>query len=237
MAPITDHNPDLQRLQQEYSRRKERSVANNLYSSENLAYGWMIADRQKNILKFLKRFSRAEICELQIMELGCGSGGVIKEFTRFGATPTHLSGVDLLIDRLTQASEELADCSWINANGQYLPFQAEFFDLLLQFTAFSSILDPVIKSDMAAEMLRVLKPGGGILWYDFIWNPTNSQTRGIGLKEIKSLFQGCEFSYMRITLAPPIARLLLPRSRGLADWLSSLKWLNSHLLVWIQKPT
>lgn len=111
----------------------------------------------------------------------------------------------------------------------------ESFDLALQFTAFSSVLDPEIKRDMAEAMLRVLKPDGGVLWYDFIWNPTNSQTKGIGLKEIKSLFPGCTFLVSRITLAPPLIRLLLPKYPRLVEWLSSLIILNSHLLVWIQK--
>ena len=75
---------------------------------------------------------------------------------------------DLLFDRLEEASESLPDCTWINANGQDLPFKDESFDLAIQFTAFSSVLDPEIKRDMAEAMLRVLKPDGGVLWYDFI---------------------------------------------------------------------
>lgn len=196
----------------------------------------MISDRQKNILDLLSSTHIADLVDLRILEIGCGTGGVINEFIHLGAMPTRIVGIDLLLDRLQQASTDLPDCSWINANGQQLPFQDENFDLLLQFTAFSSILDPGTKNDMAAEMLRVLKPGGNILWYDFIWNPTNPQTKGIGFKEIKSLFPACEFTPLRITLAPPLTRLLLPRFPRFVNWLSSLKLLNSHLLVWIQKP-
>lgn len=236
MAPLTDKNPDLERLQQEYARRSEKLETKDLYSSENPAHQWMISDRQKNILNLLNSKLKGNLSDLQILEIGCGSGGVLREFLEFGAVPTQLTGVDLLLDRLDQASADLPDCSWVNANGQYLPFQKRTFDLILQFTAFSSILDPSIKKEMAAEMLRVLKPGGSILWYDFIWNPTNRQTRGIGLKEIKSLFPGCALFSSRITLAPPLTRLLLPRFPRLANWLSSLKMFNSHLLVWIKNP-
>jgi SAM-dependent methyltransferase len=235
LAPIIDQNPDLRRLQQEYSRRAENLKTHDLYSLENPAHQWMIADRRKEILSLLEKVEVGALSDLNILEIGCGSGGVMNEFIQLGATVAHLTGVDLLLDRLEQASDDLPDCSWINANGQYLPFQDESFDLLLQFTAFSSILDPGTKKDMAAEMLRVLKPGGHIVWYDFIWNPTNSQTKGIGIKEIKSLFTGCNLFPSRITLAPPLTRLFLPRFPGLVDWLSSLKLFNSHLLVWIVK--
>jgi len=235
VAPIADQNPDIERMRQEYSRRAARSDTKDLYSDKNPAHRWMISDRQKNVLRLISSINAGDISDLNILEIGCGSGGVIKEFVQFGVTPANLAGVDLLLDRLEQASADLKGCSWINAYGQSLPFQAETFDMLLQFTAYSSILDFDIRKDMAAEMLRVLKPGGNILWYDFIWNPTNPQTRGIGLKEVKSLFQGCVFSPVRITLAPPLTRLLLPRFPRLADWLSSLKIFNSHLLVRIQK--
>ncbi len=236
MAPIIDQNPDLRRLRQEYARRAEKLETKSLYSSENPAYQWMISDRQKNILNLLSSTHTADLVDLRILEVGCGTGGVINEFIQLGAMPTRIVGIDLLLDRLQQASTDLPNCSWVNANGQHLPFQEKSFDLLLQFTAFSSILDLETKKDMAAEMLRVLKPGGHILWYDFIWNPTNPQTKGIGLKEIKFLFPGCELFPSRITLAPPLTRLLLPRYLQLANWLSSLKLLNSHLLVWIKKP-
>ena len=88
---------------------------------------------------------------------------------------------------------------------------------------------------MAAEMLRVLKPGGAILWYDFWWNPTNPQTVGLKPKEIKALFSNCEYAFQKITLAPPLARRIVPISWQLAVLLESLKLFNSHYLVLIKK--
>ena len=41
-----------------------------------------------------------------------------------------------------------------------------------------------MKQKVAAEMLRVVKPQGLILWYDFRYNnPRNSNVRGIGAAE------------------------------------------------------
>lgn len=230
-----DHNSDIQRMRQEYARRAGDLRTKDLYSSENPAYQWMINDRHNRIHELITTNLSSKLSDLQILEIGCGSGGVIKEFLELGGVPEWLAGVDLLLDRLQQASVDLPDCSWINANGQYLPIKAESFDLLLQLTAFSSILDPKVKKEMALEMMRVLKPDGSILWYDFVWNPTNPQTKGIRLKEIKSLFSGCEIFSSRVTLAPPLTRLFLPRFPRLVGWLSSLRLFNSHLLVWIKK--
>ena len=62
------------------------------------------------------------------------------------------------------------------------------------------------KHRIAAEMCRVLRPGGLILWYDFWINPLNPQTRGVRPVEIRAMFPGCEYRFKRITLASPIAR-------------------------------
>jgi ubiquinone/menaquinone biosynthesis C-methylase UbiE len=156
-------------------------------------------------------------------------------FLRYGATASNLSGIDILLDRVVLAKQTLPESKISCADGQFLPYESAQFDILLQFTAFSSILDPQIKRNMASEMLRVLKPDGVILWYDFWWNPTNPQTAGIKPKEIKILFSNCVFKLHKITLAPPIARLIVPISWALAVILESLKVFNSHYLAIITK--
>jgi hypothetical protein len=94
-----------------------------------------------------------------------------------------------------------------------------------------------MKKEIATDMLRVLKPGGLILWYDFWLNPTNPQTRGIRPAEIKRLFPNCTYEFHKITLAPPIARRVVPISWMLALFLESLKIFNSHYLAAIRPKT
>lgn len=235
MAPMTDPNPDIQRLREEYTRRAQSVGVNDRYASTNPAYQWMMATRHQAIIELLDHFQRKDLSQLRILEMGCGSGGVLQEFISLGAEPSNLYGVDLLFDRLRVASCSLPACSYTTANGQQLPLPADSFDLVLQFTAFSSILDPSTKLSMAAEMVRVLKSGGGILWYDFVWNPLNRQTDGIPLSQVKKLFPGMQITSRRITLAPPLTRILLPRFQSIAKELTKFWFLNSHLLIWIQK--
>jgi hypothetical protein len=75
-----------------------------------------------------------------------------------------------------------------------------------------------------------------ILWYDFWLNPTNPQTEGIRPSEIRTLFPGCDFEFRRITLAPPLARRLVPVSWVVAFLLEKLRVFNSHYLVAIRPP-
>jgi hypothetical protein len=84
-------------------------------------------------------------------------------------------------------------------------------------------------------MVRVLRPGGLIIWYDFWFNPTNRQTQGIRPAEIRRLFPHCTHTFYRLTLAPPLARRLVPLSWTLALLLEKLRLFNSHYLVAIEK--
>jgi SAM-dependent methyltransferase len=145
-----------------------------------------------------------------------------------------LYGTDLLSQRVEQAHTRLSHLPLTCADGQALPYRSNAFDLVLQYTVFTSVLDGVVKTNLAGEMLRVLRPGGMILWYDFWLNPTNPQTEGIRLSEIRSLFPGCDVEFRRITLAPPLARRLVPVSWVVAFLLEKLRVFNSHYLVAIR---
>src|SRR5437867_12293533 len=52
-------------------------------------------------------------------------------------------------------------------NAAQLAFPEATFDLVCQSMVFTSILDHGMKQQIAAEMLRVVKIEGLILWYDF----------------------------------------------------------------------
>jgi SAM-dependent methyltransferase len=233
---------DIARLRNEYEERKRRFAESDLYSLFNRANLFILQQRQREVLAVLKKNGIPDLSNLRILEMGCGGGGVLTEYLGFGASPENLYGVDLLFDRLLHAHRRLPSSGFANADGQSLPYPSGTFDLVLQYTAISSILDPQIRRNICADMLRVLrspdpgsgKPGGMILSYDFWLNPVNPQTRGVRPAEIKRLFPNCTYEFHRITLAPPIARKLASISWGLCLFLESLKIFNTHYLVAIR---
>ncbi|HQF61055.1 MAG TPA: class I SAM-dependent methyltransferase [Anaerolineaceae bacterium] len=225
---------DLDRMRNEYSARARRFAGKDLYSVFNTSYLFALQNRQRDLLRALRKTGFQSFCGQRILEIGCGGGGVLLEYLSIGAEPERLFGVDLLPDRLFEAHNKLPLSCLSCTDGQDLPFPAKTFDLVLQYTAFSSVLDDQIKRRMASDMLRVLKPDGLIVWYDFWLNPTNLQTRGIQPKEIRRLFGGCDIHFHKITLAPPIARRIVPISWGIGLFLESLKIFNSHFLAIIR---
>jgi hypothetical protein len=88
---------------------------------------------------------------------------------------------------------------------------------------------------MASEMLRVVKPDGLIIWYDYyVNNPWNTDVRGVNKREIHRLFPGCRVELRRITLVPPLARLLAPYSWLSCYLLGRIPWLRTFYLGVIQ---
>ncbi len=131
----------------------------------------------------------------------------------FEAREQRLAGSDvysLLIPRIFFSSSSVSTMS-LNCHTA-MALIREVFDLVLQYTVFSSILDEKIKANLTREMLRVVKPRGMILWCDFWLNPMNKQTRGTRSAEIRPLFPVCTFEFHRITLAPALTRRLAPIS-------------------------
>lgn len=190
--------------------------------------------RQRAIVSLLRREGFFPLPGKRILDVGCGSGKVLREFLEFGAPHESLIGVEIQNWRLEEAKAFTPHLPLVNADGCHLPFDDDCFDLVMQFTVFSSILDDDVRREMAAEMRRVLRPDGLLLWYDFWLNPINPQTRGISPAEIRALFPNCRCSFRRLTLAPPVARLLAPHSWLTCYLLERLRVFNSHYLAAIR---
>ena len=226
------NSDDLTRLRAEYADRARRLAGSDIYSLFNRAHLFAVQQRQRDTLSLLRCHGFYPLEGRRILEVGCGNGGVLLEYLAYGAAPSQLHGTDLLFDRVTEAKDRLSHLPLTCADGQNLPYADDSFDLVLQYTVFTSILNEVVKANLAGEMLRVIrKPTGKILWYDYWINPTNPQTRGIRPTEIRQLFPGCALELRRITLAPPLARRLVPFSWILASLLERLRLLNCHYLV------
>jgi ubiquinone/menaquinone biosynthesis C-methylase UbiE len=197
----------------------------------------MMEGRERQVLNLLKNNGFANLKERNILEVGCGTGYWLRDFIKWGASPANITGVDLFPDRLEVARNLCpATLTLRCGNATELDFPDASFDMVLQATMFTSILDYDKKQNIAAQMIRVLKPGGLILWYDFHCNnPWNPDVRGVNKQEIYLLFPGCRIKLKRITLAPPISRWLAPYSFILCYLLELVPLLCTHYLGIIRK--
>jgi SAM-dependent methyltransferase len=224
---------EVARIEAAYSRREGRFCYTLLEPAALLA----CQERERKLLSILVAEGLLSLQHLRILEVGCGTGFWLREFVKWGARPENMHGIDLLPERIAEAKK--LSPSGINlecGSATRLNFADAEFDLVLQSTMFTSILDAAMKVQIAREMLRVLRPTGLIVWYDFrVNNPRNPDVRGIKPAEVRSLFPSSRVEFHSLTLAPPIARPVARMSLLLHRILSSIGPLRTHYLALIRR--
>jgi ubiquinone/menaquinone biosynthesis C-methylase UbiE len=224
---------EADRIGQAYARRNK----GYLYSRFNPAYLFMVQEREQRFLNLLARHGYTSLATQRILEIGCGHGELLRDFIKWGARPENIFGIELLRERMAEAVKLCPkEVSIYQGDATTLSFAENSFDIVVQSTVFTSVLDGSMKTALASEMCRVLKPDGLILWYDYhMNNPMNADVKGVKRSEINSLFPNCDVSLERITLAPPIARGIASTSWLLCYVLSKIPPLCSHFLGAIRK--
>jgi ubiquinone/menaquinone biosynthesis C-methylase UbiE len=227
------HQLEEDRIRIAYGRR----VCDGRYSFFNAGHLFMLQQRERQMLELLRRHGFARLETIRVFEIGCGTGYWIRQFIQWGARPENVGGIDLLAERLAEAARLCpGGVSLSCGNAARLEHPDASFDIVLQSTAFTSILDISMKQQIGAEMLRVLEPNGLIVWYDYrVNNPWNPDVRGIGRREVEQLFPGCRVELQSITLAPPLSRSIAPFSVLCCQALESVPFLRTHLLGAIRK--
>lgn len=207
--------------------------------AESLAGRFEIQERERHVLRLLDDYGLMPLSGKRILEVGCGTGKWLRDLIAWGADPENIFGVELLQASAARARRLCPESVTIEcASATELHHPSESFDIVLQATVFTSILDQEMKQAIAAEMLRVVRPTGVIVWYDFFMkNPRNPYVQPVTRSDIQQLFPGCSLDLRRISLAPLLARALAPRSWGLCSALSRLPLLCTHYLGAICKTT
>jgi SAM-dependent methyltransferase len=231
----TKEQLEAKRIVAEYARR-DRELPSDLYALHRPANLYIQHGHEQALLWGLRKAGMAPLDDRRVLDVGCGFGEWLGVFERFGARRDRLAGIDLNESRVSVAAASYTAADVRLGDAAQLPWGDQTFDVVFQRTIVSSILDLEIKKRVAAEMLRVLRPEGAILWLEFAYNnPSNRNVRGIGFRELRRLFPDCRIRSRSVTLAPPLARRFVPVSWTLARVVESLRVLNTHYLAVIQR--
>ncbi len=218
--------------------RYARRAATERYSMLRPDVWQTVQERQRAMLRLFTRLGFADLSTLRLLEVGCGGGGNLQELLRLGFAAQHLSGAELLPERIAQAHAGLpASVALFEGDATQLDLAPTSFDIVFVSTVFSSLLDDAFQQRLADAMWRWVKPGGGVLWYDFtVNNPRNADVRGVPLRRLRALFPQGRVQAERVTLAPPIARVVTRLHPSFYTACNLVPLLRSHLLCWVQKP-
>ena len=234
MSFDSSHEPAA--VQARYARRNALADTQHysLYASASALQAQQ--ERLRAMVQLWRKHGWHSLADLQITEVGCGSGGNLHDLVRLGAEPRRLQGLELLPERATQARACLPSALAIHAgaaaSATIVPGSQQ---AVLAFTLFSSLLDASFRTALAQQMWQWVAPGGGVLVYDFVVNnPRNPDVQGVPLAEVQRLFPQARLHSCRITLAPPVARRL--PGGMITPCAALLPFLRTHRLTWAVKP-
>ncbi len=215
-----------EQINNQYSKRANRE---NLYSGGY--YVNYVQTELKAKLKIVLDNYYKTTSELTLLEIGAGNGTNAFMFEELGFSIPNISFNELQENRVKNIKANFPKNKLYEGDAIVLDI-TETYDVVFQSTVFSSILANEDRTRLANKMWALLKPGGIILWYDFIYNnPKNKDVKKITQKELMALFPNRKnILVKKITLAPPIGRKL-----GRLTPLFNFPFLRTHILVTLQK--
>lgn len=217
--------------------RYKRRDAPDLYCFLRPEVLLSMQERQRATVRLLVKHATKPIRELRVLEIGCGYGGNMLELLRMGFAPENLVANELIPERAAEARRNLPMATTVHeGDAADLTLTPESFDIVLQSTVFTSLLDYIFQVRLAALMWRWTRPSGGVLWYDFVYNnPNNPDVVAMPLGKIRRLFPNGTIDAHRITLAPPISRQVCRLHPNLYGAFNLFPFLRTHLLCWVGK--
>ena len=125
----------------------------------------------------------------RILDIGCGTGTLLKLLQRESSAPLSLAGVDASEDMLLEARKDGGPISFQYADAAQLPFKNETFDCVTSVLALHH-MSPKVKRKALEESVRVVQKGGYVIIFDLFrakawwqllptfWFNLHSHTRG-----------------------------------------------------------
>jgi ubiquinone/menaquinone biosynthesis C-methylase UbiE len=226
---------ERERIQQEYQRRA-KAIPSDFYAPWQPPASLMLTSRRRIAAVMLHQACVYPTADDQCLEIGCGSLGWLGDLISWGVREKNLHGIELDATRVELARAVLPVADLRLGDATDLPWGDSTFRLVIASTVFTSVLNSTVRLVLAREIVRVLAPEGALLWYDFaVNNPANPHVRKVGRRELKELFPALKGEIRSITLAPPLARFIAPRSWVLATMLEAIPLLRTHLIAVLVK--
>lgn len=194
------------------------------------------AMRARVLSRMLAATVGTDLGAVRVVDVGCGTGSFLRQLIDWGATPAHLTGTELQQERLDLARPRTApEVHWHCGPLSALPPASA--DLVSAQSVLSTVFDFDQRQRLAADMWRVLKPGGWCLVFDLRHdNPRNPKVSKVTREELDSFWPGRRQRYETLLLAPGVGRALAGLPAFVSEVMAALAPpLRSHFVYMVQK--
>jgi 2-polyprenyl-3-methyl-5-hydroxy-6-metoxy-1,4-benzoquinol methylase len=189
--------------------------------------------RQRRIRDGLAELGFADpekIAAIDVLDVGCGPGGNLAWVAELGADPARCTGVDLVPSRIELANQRNSHMRWIA--GDLLSEEVGGpYDFIMLLAVLTSVLNPALKRQLVARCFELLKPGGGLFFYDLMTvkeHPGNDVYKMLTYGEAEDYFGGRDVRWFkRDYLRADLAKKLVPRfGVPFAELVQAVGWWN-----------
>lgn len=134
---------------------------------ETLFYGSAAAMRRAALMPIAEYMRARDQRYVSLVDVACGTGRFLRQ-VRLAYPAMRLKGLDLSSSYVREAERHLdglRPVDWLTANAEAIPLPDASQDILTTVFLFHE-LPPEVRRTVAAEMARVLKPGGLLVFVD-----------------------------------------------------------------------
>lgn len=155
----------------------------------------------------MRKAGLRDLSGLRILDVGCGRGRQLRSFIDMGADASSLDGIDIHEPSISVARSLSPQLTFATFNGWEIPYPDKSFSLVTQHVVFSSIALVELRERLAAEMVRVLRPGGYVFWWDTLRLSRFADGEQAPL-DVGRLFSELPTEQLRIGQQPTLAECL-----------------------------
>jgi SAM-dependent methyltransferase len=197
-----------QRIKDAYARRD---------ATKGDRYAWHQPDvinqdaaRQAVLRQLLHRVFGNDLSSLDVLDVGCGTGLLLRGLIELGVSPSSCTGIDLLPDRIETAIERSHPAMQWHVGGLAALNVDKTFDLVTAWTVLSSVVDADARRSLIDDMWDRVRPGGWLQIFDFRFNnPRNPDVRRVRACDLGELDPAPTERLRRsLITSPPLARRL-----------------------------
>jgi SAM-dependent methyltransferase len=178
---------------------KEPDPVNSIYSPAHPIGRHIRYVLYRELRKFTEWFTKQKgpLKDKQLLDLGCGEGGMIHFFTDLGFAPENCTGVDFSAARIKRATQGNSTIRFVHGDALTIDLQKKF-DVITSFDLFSHFPQ---NEQLLAGLRNAnnhLAEDGVFLWYDICSpdhfnSPKNAESWGFSHEQMINLAQNSGF--------------------------------------------